>query len=164
MDVAEPFYFWGALALMGAGFLGIFFPIVPNIPLIWFTITLYAVLTDFAELSTNFVLFISFLALVTVFLDFIAATVGVRQFRTTPKAIVGAVLGGVAGSLFGQLWAFFMGPLLGAVLVQLFTGHDAIWGVRKGRFHIIGFMGGSVIKVVIGITMIGMFLWTVLTG
>lgn len=162
MDIANPLLFWVTVVLLTTGFVGIFFPLFPNIPLIWFGILLYAAVTDFAEVSEGFILFVSFLGLVTIFLDFMAARWGVRKFTASGNAVIGAVVGGVIGSLFGQLWAFFMGPLLGAVFFQLFTGHDTIWSIRGGRFHIIGFMGGSIIKLVIAITMIGMFLWVVL--
>ncbi|MFA6511848.1 MAG: DUF456 domain-containing protein [Patescibacteria group bacterium] len=162
MELANPLLFWVTLVIVTAGFVGIFFPLVPNIPLIWLGILLYAAISGFEEVTNEFILFISFLALITIFLDFISARWGVRKFTASGNAVIGAVLGGVIGSLFGQLWAFFMGPLLGAVLFQLFTGHDTIWSIRGDRFHIIGFMGGSVMKLVIAITMIGMFLWVVL--
>ena len=155
--------FWIALALMLLGFSGIFFPVIPNIPLIWFAILLYAVVTDFVEITPGMVIFISLLAVLTIVLDYITARWGARRFRVTPFAMIAAVIGGVIGSLFGQLWAVFMGPLLGAVIALLVTGHDAIWAVRRGRVRIIGFMGGSVIKVVIGLMLIGFFIWSTLT-
>lgn len=163
MTIEHPILFWLTLVLLIGGFVSVFFPVAPGILLIWFAILLYAALTDFSEVTNEFILFISFLAVVTIFLDFIAAKWGIRKFTMNKKAIIGAVIGGIAGSLFGQLWAFFTGPLLGAVVIQLFTGHDTIWSVRGSRIHIIGFMGGSIIKLVISITMIGMFLWVTLT-
>ncbi|USN53385.1 MAG: DUF456 family protein [Candidatus Nomurabacteria bacterium] len=146
------------------GFVGIAFPIVPSIPLIWFGILLYGIATDFSLVTPSFLLIISVLGLVVVLLDFVAYLWGGKQFRASLWGVLGAVIGGIIGSFFGLLFAFVVGPFFGAVVSQLVVGRDRVFAVETKHYIIIGYMGGMIIKFAVGVAMIGLFLWQLLRG
>jgi len=143
------------------GLVGVVFPIVPSIPLIWFGIVLFGVATNFAIIDSSFLLMISILGLVVVMLDFVGYLWGGKQFRASMWSVVGAVVAGLIGSFFGPLYGLVVGPLLGAIVSQLIIGRDLVFSVETHHYIIIGYMGGTIIKFTVGIAMIGLFLWQV---
>ncbi|MFH0853374.1 MAG: DUF456 domain-containing protein [bacterium] len=143
------------------GLVGIVFPIVPSIPLIWFGIVLFGIATDFTVIDSSFLLMVSILGLIVVMLDFVGYLWGGKPFRASIWSVVGAVVAGLIGSFFGPLYGLVVGPLFGAIISQLIVGRDLVYSVETRRYIIIGYMGGTVIKFTVGIAMIGLFLWQV---
>jgi len=146
-------------AIMIAGLGSIFFPIIPSIPMIWLGIFLYAIATGFEKIDSNFLLLISILTLAIIFLDYIVLTLGVRKFNFSVWGIVGAIVGGVIGSFFNLFFALVIGPVLGAVVGQILTGQDLTYIFQMKKYTVIGFIGGTVVKISVGVAMIGLFIW-----
>jgi uncharacterized protein len=145
--------------LVLVGFVGIFFPVVPSIPLIWFGILLYGLATNFAVVDGQFLLLISVLGLVVVLLDLIAYLWGGKPFSANFWGVSGAVVGGLVGSFFGLFYGLVVGPVFGAIIGQLLFGRDALFAIETKRYIIIGYVGGTIIKIAVGVAMVGLFIW-----
>ncbi len=156
--------FLATFAVMLVGLISIVFPFLPSIPVIWLGIFLYGVGMNFSVVDANFMLLISLLAFTTVFLDYTTTVWGLKKYRGTPWGILGAVLGGFVGSLFGILGAFVIGPIMGSVVFEMLRGRDNVFGIETERFTIVGFIGGTLVKFSVGVAMIGLFLWKIVTG
>lgn len=145
--------------LILTGFIGILFPIVPSIPFIWFGIVLFAIATNFQHFDSAFILLVSVFGLVVVLIDFMARLWGGKEFRANAWSVIGAVIGGLVGSFFGYLYAFVIGPLVGAIVSELLRGRDRVFSLETRRYIIIGYIGGTIVKFAVGITMVGLFIW-----
>lgn len=160
----QPIFFALALLVMLGGLIGIILPFIPSIPLIWLGVFLYGVTTDFVRVDSDFLLIVSSLALATIFLDYITSLWGQKQFRVSVWTVFGAVLGGLVGSLFSFFYALVAGPVIGAVVTEIVRGRDSAFSFETGRYRIIGFVGGTIVKLSVGLAIIGLFLYEVLKG
>ena len=158
MDLATTFSIVVALGLMVVGLIGVFLPIIPSTPLIWFGIFLYGVVTGFEKVTTEFLLTISALALATVFLDWTSTMWSYKKFHASPWSVFGAVLGAFIGSLFGPAATWVIGPVLGGIVAGMMVGSDNVFAVRRGRVTVVAFLGGTIVKLTLGLLMIGLFL------
>lgn len=156
--------FVATFAVTLVGLISIVFPFLPSIPVIWLGIFLYGVGTNFQVVNSNFMLLVSLLAFATIFLDYTTAVWGLKKYRSSAWGIMGAVLGGLVGSLFGIMGGLVIGPVFGAVVFEMLRGRDNVFGVETERFTIIGFIGGTLIKFSVGVAMIGLFLWKIVSG
>lgn len=143
--------------LILGGLVSIIFPIAPSIPTIWFGIFIFAVSHHYVDVNSQFMMIITLVALVTIFLDFSLGRGGVKKLRADMWGIIGALVGGAIGSFFDPLGTFLIGPILGALLLELLRGHDNVYSYESGNTTIVAFMGGTMVKLVAALTMIGLF-------
>lgn len=155
--------FVSALLIIFLGLASIAIPYLPAIPILWLGIFLYGVGTNFEVIDLDFLFLISLLGLFSIVLDFIASMWGRPRYRSRFSGIFGAVLGGLIGSLFGNIGAFVVGPVIGAVVAELVQGHDNIFRIESENFTVIGYIGGTLVKLMIGIAIAGLFFWKLLS-
>lgn len=144
--------------LILGGFIAIMFPFAPPIVTIWFGIFIYAISRDFATIGQNYMLLISLIALSTIFLDYTLSRSGSRKLKAGPWGVLGAVIGGVVGSFFGSFHTYLTGPIVGAIVFELLRGRDQVYSYKAGNYTIVAFMGGTLVKLVAGVAMTGLFI------
>lgn len=144
--------------LILGGLLSIIFPIAPSIPTIWFGIFLYAASHDYSGVSQSFIVTISVIAVGTIVLDYTLSRSGVQKLRAGPWGVLGAVLGGLVGAFVGPVFAYLIGPLVGAIVIELLRGRDQVYSYQSGNYTIVAFMGGTVVKLLASIAMVGLFI------
>ncbi len=147
-----------SLALILGGLGSILFPIAPSIPTIWFGIFVYAAAHKYVGIDQQFLGIISLIALGTIFLDYTMSKGGGRKFKASPWGIFGAFVGGILGTFFGPFGTFLIGPTLGAIIFELLHGRDQVYSYQSGNYTIVAFMGGTLIKLVASLAMIGLFI------
>lgn len=147
-----------SLALILGGLVSIIFPIAPSIPTVWFGIFIYAIAHDYVGIDQQLLMIISVIALATIVLDYTMSKGGVAIFKAGPWGILGAVIGGLIGAFFGPFGTYLVGPILGSVVVELLHGRDRVYSYQAGNYTIIAFMGGTLIKLVAALAMIGLFI------
>lgn len=158
MPWTETFIHLFALIIMLAGLVGVVLPFLPaGIPLVWFGVFLSGIGTRFVRVDLPFVATIGILVLLTYVFEFIGGRWGLKEARVTPFAVLGGVVGGLAGSLYGIVPALTVGPLLGSVLGEMLTGRDSIFVLETDAFKIIGYVGSTLIKVTVGVMIIGLW-------
>lgn len=150
-----------SLLVMVGGLVGIILPFVPSVPLIWLGGFAYALLTNFTQVGSRFLLVSSVLVLLTIFLDYAIALWGVKKFEASLWAVLGAVIGGLLGSLVGIFYAIIVGPILGALIAEMLRGKDTVFSFAAQRYTVIGFVGGTIVKFLAGLTIVGLFLYEV---
>ena len=60
------------------------------------------------------------------------------------------------------IFGFVIGAFVGAFLLELLVNKESKKALRAGLGSFIGFLAGSVLRLVIGAAMIGIFVWQVL--
>ncbi len=161
MDVYHIIILIISLLIMFGGLAGILLPILPSIPLIWAGVLIYAVCDGFESISWSLVLIFGVLTILSVILDYFGGVIGAKKYGATRWGLIGSVIGGIAGFFMGGIIGLIFGPFFGAVLFELIFGKDFRSALKSGLGTLVGFLGGAIAKLVIGVIIIGIFIWKV---
>jgi uncharacterized protein YqgC (DUF456 family) len=143
--------------LIVTGLLGSVVPIIPGPILILIGSFVYAWHTDFLNVNWVVLGILAFLALISQALDYLASVIGAKKFGASRWGIIGSFAGGIVGIFFG-IFGILIGPFLGAVLFEMLTGKKFNSSFKIGFGTLVGFLGGTIGRVVIALTMTGIFL------
>lgn len=150
-----------AIGVMLIGLLGTIVPIVPGLPLIAVAAIGYALLSDRLAVDSTTIISVTLLALASLILDWVTTALGVKRYGGTWVTMMGALIGMVIGALLLQIIGIFLGAFLGAFGAELAQGRQADAARRAGVGAMLGVVVGTGMKIVIGVVMIGIFIWGV---
>lgn len=143
-----------------AGIAGIILPVLPGVPLIFVGILLYGLLTGFKGFTWTFILGQGAAVALSFLIDYLATAWGVSRQGGSRLALWGGMLGLLFGVLLLGPWGVILGPFLGSFLAELLASRfDLYRALKVGWGSLLGFLGGTFIKLVLAFTMIGWFLW-----
>jgi len=146
-----------SLVLSLLGLVGTILPALPGTPLILAGILAYGLMAGFSRLTPGFLAGEFALTGITFLVDYIATAYGTRRAGGSRAAVWGAVAGTFLGLLAGP-WGILVGPLLGAIAGELLMGKELADAFRSGVGSFLGFLGGTVVKLLIAGIMIAWFL------
>jgi uncharacterized protein YqgC (DUF456 family) len=149
--------------LMLAGLIGSALPIVPGTPLILAGAIVYAVATDFTPIGVGRLIVLTLLSISAMVLAHLASALGVRGAGGSRWAMVGALVGAILGLAVLPV-GLLLGPLLGAIAVELWRTHRLAESVRVGVGAVVGVLAGIVAHVALAFTMVALFVWWVWRG
>ena len=141
---------------MVVGLAGCVLPMLPGTPLVFIGIYVYAWLTGFTIISRNLIIIFLILTVISVVIEYISSSIGSKKFGASKLGFIGAFAGAVVGIFFAP-WGLILGPLLGALIGELITGKEIKKALRSGTGAVIGFFGGTFLKIVISFVMIAFF-------
>ena len=146
---------WFGHSTVLLGLAGTVLPVLPGTILIYAGMIIYGLLTGFKTLSANFYLLQGMALVLTFFIDFLFAAVGTKRYGGSRFAIWGVFLGAVVGIIFFGPFGFIIGPVCGAIIAEMIFGRKNFdQAVYAGFGTLIGVVGGTVLKIIIGILMI----------
>jgi uncharacterized protein YqgC (DUF456 family) len=145
-----------ATVMVLAGLLGLLLPALPGPPLLFAGLLVAAWAEDFAYVGVGTLTLLAVLALLTYAVDFVATALGAKRFGASRRAVVGAALGALVGLFFG-LPGVLVGPFIGAVIGELTAQRGLGEAGRAGVGATIGLILGAVGKLVIALSMLGVF-------
>ncbi len=142
-------------------FLGLIGTIVPGLPGVGFIfggILLYALFFGIETVGMTALIFLGIVTLASFLLDFLASLYGAKRFGASRYGVMGSALGGIVGLIFLSLPGLFLGVFGGAVIGEYGFGKKTSYeALRVGVGSILGFLAGTLIKVVLAFIMIGVF-------
>ncbi len=156
---------WYVLAaiLVIVGVLGSILPALPGLPLVFGGLLLAAWADGFAHVGWPTLSILGALMLFGLAVDLIASLLGAKRVGASKLAVLGAALGTVVGIFFG-LPGLLIGPFAGAVVGELSSGSGMNQATRSGVGAWLGFLFGTVAKLVIACLMVGLFAWGWMIG
>lgn len=146
------------IALMLIGLIGSVLPFIPGSPLILLGAFIYAWYTDFLVVPWGTLVILLLLTVLSQILDYLASILGAKKFGASRWGMSGAFLGGIIGLFSGGILGILIGPFIGALLLELLHGQDLPASLKIGLGTLVGFLGGAIGKIIIALTMIGIFL------
>jgi uncharacterized protein YqgC (DUF456 family) len=149
-------YVLGVLALL-AGLAGVVVPVLPGAVALWGGVWLIAWAGDFQQVGAPTLTATGVLALLIVAADWAATALGAKAFGASRWAVVGATLGLLVGLFFGPV-GVVLGPVAGAVVLELWKDPDLKKALQAGVGTLVGFLIGSVAKAVLAFMLIGALL------
>ncbi|MFA5536860.1 MAG: DUF456 domain-containing protein [Bacillota bacterium] len=137
-----------AIVFFVIGFIGTIIPVLPGVTLIYGGMLLYGFMTGFSSLDANFFILQTLALLLIIATDFFASALGTRKFGGSKQSAWGAILGTIPGLIFLGPIGIILGPFLGAVLVEMLLGKEVRQAVNVGFGTLIGFIGGTLLKLI----------------
>jgi len=139
--------------LSALGVLGTLVPAVPGTPLILLGALIYGFINNFIVYGWGFIGILALLSILAEGLDYLASALGARYFGASKYGIIGAIFGVILAIIFLGPVGLVIGPLLGAIIVELFRGKRLEEALKVGIGTIVGNISGSIISFLISILM-----------
>ena len=153
LDIA--LYLFSAILVL-IGLAGTIVPALPGIPLIFAGLWLAAGTDGYRHVGTWWLAMIAVLGAIGFVVDFVATAMGAKRVGASRLAIWGAMIGTVTGMFFG-IPGLLLGPFVGAVIGELMTGNSVLRSTHVGVGTWLGWLLGTLVKLVISLAMIGLF-------
>ncbi|HSO88018.1 MAG TPA: DUF456 domain-containing protein [Draconibacterium sp.] len=142
------------IILMIIGILGCVLPLLPGPPLNYMGILLLHFTEEF-QFTNRFLLIWAIITIVVFALDYIIPVWGTKKFGGSKQGIWGSVIGLVAGLFFFPPFGIIIGPFVGAVIGELISGKDSGAALKSGFGSFVGFLTGTILKLIAS----GMMTW-----
>ncbi len=153
----------GVVILFALGILGIVIPALPGVGFIFAGTLLYAIVTGFEVISGWIIFLFAVMTGAAIAADYAAGILGAKKYNASKYGIIGSIVGLIVGFFF-SIPGIILGPLVGAVVFEMIGGRDSRDAMRAGWGTFVGFIGGMVFKVVVGLSMIGIFFFYIFTA
>lgn len=152
-----------AVALVLAGLAGTLLPVLPGIPLVFGGLALAAWIDSFQRVGWFTLMLLGSLAAAAVLIDFVAAGLGAKRVGASKLALAGAMVGTLAGIFFGLI-GIFVGPFIGAVAGEFIARGRLGDAGKVGVATWLGLLFGTLAKIAVAFTMLGIFTASYLLG
>ena len=153
----QSFYFILAALLVVAGIAGAILPALPGVPLLFAGMLLAAWADHFQHIGAITLTILGLLCVLALLVDFVAGVLGAKRVGASKRALWGAATGTVAGLFFG-LPGLLLGPFVGAVIGETTAGSQVVQATRVGIGTWLGLLFGTLAKLALCFTMVGVFL------
>jgi uncharacterized protein YqgC (DUF456 family) len=149
---------WYTLAavLVLVGLAGSVLPALPGVPMVFAGLLLAAWADDFTRVGALTLVLLGLLTLLSFAVDLAATAMGAKRVGATKQAVLGAALGTFAGIFLG-IPGLILGPFVGAVIGELLSHGEMQRATRAGIGTWIGLLFGTLAKLALIFTMIGIF-------
>lgn len=145
-----------AIALMLVGLAGIILPALPGVPLLFAGMVIAAAIDDFQRIGWITLSILGALTVIAFLVDLLAGVAGAKRVGASSRAVWGAAIGTVAGLFFG-IAGLLLGPFVGAVIGELSTHGRIEQAGRVGVATWVGLMLGTIVKLALACSMLGIF-------
>jgi uncharacterized protein len=136
----------GALFII-SGILGGILPVLPGPPMSYIGLLLLHI-TEKYQFSTRFLIIWFIIAAVITLIDYLIPIWGTKRFGGSKQGIWGSIIGLVIGLFFFPPFGIIIGPFLGAIVGELTAGKDSGAALRSGFGSFMGFLAGTLIKLI----------------
>ena len=153
---AQTLLFVLAAILILTGLAGTVVPILPGVPLVFAGMWLAAATDHYQHVGTITLVVLGALTVFALLIDFVASIAGAKRVGASGRAIWGASIGMIVG-IFFSLPGLLLGPFIGALIGELSSGSTMHQATRVGIGTWIGLLFGTLAKIALCFTMLGVF-------
>jgi uncharacterized protein YqgC (DUF456 family) len=143
--------------LIVVGFIGTILPGMPGVLIIYAGMWLAAWIDDFARIGWVTLTILGILTALALAADLVASLLGAKRVGASRQALIGSVIGGIAGLFFGLI-GLLLGPFIGVVAGELMARRSLADATRVGVATWIGLLVGTMAKIALAVSMLGVFL------
>ncbi len=137
-----------------SGIIGCVLPIIPGPPLSYIGLLLLH-FTEKYSFSGKFLIIWAVITVVIYALDFIIPAWGTKKFGGSKRGVWGSIIGLIIGMFFFPPIGIIVGPFLGAVVGELTLGKESGVALKSGFGSFLGFLTGTILKLISS----GMMTW-----
>ncbi|MBA4057272.1 MAG: DUF456 domain-containing protein [Marivirga sp.] len=139
------------IILLLAGIAGCILPLLPGPPLCFLALLIQQ-LNDKPPFTTDFLLIWAGITIVVTILDYVIPLYGTRKFGGSKYGIWGCTIGLIAGFWLGP-FGIIIGPFVGAFVGEIIANNDSATALKSAFGSFIGFLFGTLLKLVVCVTM-----------
>ena len=150
-----------AIALMLVGAAGVVLPALPGVPLMFAGMVVAASIDDFERIGWLTVTVLGVLTVISFVVDLGASALGAKRVGASARAVWGAAIGTIVG-LFLGIPGLLLGPFVGAVVGELTVHGRLDQAGRVGVATWLGLILGTLVKLAIAFSMLGVFVFAFL--
>ncbi|WP_346858347.1 DUF456 domain-containing protein [uncultured Draconibacterium sp.] len=136
------------------GILGCVLPVIPGPPLSYIGLLLLH-FTKGYQFSSKFLIVWAVITVIVYALDYIIPVWGTKKFGGSKRGVWGSIIGLVFGLFLFPPFGIIIGPFAGAVIGELTAGKDHSAALKSGFGSFIGFLAGTLLKLITS----GMMTW-----
>lgn len=136
------------------GILGCLLPFLPGPPLNYISLLLLH-FTANHQFSTRFLVIWAIVTVVVVLIDYLIPVLGTKKFGGSKHGVWGSVVGLIAGLFIFPPIGIIIFPFAGAVVGELIAGKDTGSALKAGFGSFVGFLAGTILKLIVS----GMMTW-----
>jgi uncharacterized protein len=152
--------FFGAILIL-AGIAGSILPLLPGPPLGYLGLLVLQLL-DPGPFTMRFLLIMAAITLVATLFDYLVPVLGSKKSGATKLGVWGSVVGLVIGIFAFPPIGIIVGPFLGALVGEMISGKDFSEALRSGFGSFMGFLAGTIIKLILSLVMAYYFVMALL--
>lgn len=141
---------------MLGGLIGAIVPIIPGVPLIFAGMWLAAWVDGYQHVGAFTWVILSMLCVLALLVDVFANLIGAQRVGASGWALFGTAIGTLIGLFFG-LVGLLLGPFFGAMLGELVDGGTLRKAGHVGIATWLGILIGTLVKLALCFSMLGIF-------
>ena len=145
------------------GFVGCVVPVLPGLPVSYLGI-LFLHFTSKSNFSTPFLISWAIIVIVAQVLDYYGPIWGTKKLGGGKKGTWGSTIGIIVGTFLFAPFGIIIFPFVGAVIGELFDEKSFIVAVKAGFGSFVGFLAGTIIKLVIAVILAFYFFKEFISG
>ncbi|WP_085979488.1 DUF456 domain-containing protein [Paenibacillus curdlanolyticus] len=150
------------VALFVIGMAGAIYPILPGALAIYAAFFVYGLCISFSPFGFWFWAIQSIIVIVLFVADYAVNAWGVKKFGGSRASVIGSTIGVLIGPFVIPAFGLILGPLIGAVLGELYVGSDWNKSLKVGFGSVVGLFTSTVVKFALQLTMIVLFvIWLI---
>ncbi|MUK89778.1 DUF456 family protein [Ornithinibacillus sp. L9] len=142
------------IVLFLLSFVGVIFPLVPSVLVLWVGFLLYHFVINGSELTIVFWTAMLIFTIILIVADIIANSYFVKKFGGSKWGERGAALAVIVGSFIYPPFGIIIVPFLAVFLIEMVQRRTAQEALRASIGSLLGFLGGSFAKVFVQLIMI----------
>jgi len=141
------------------GFIGIFVPGLPGIPLAFIGYIFIGLAGHFHNIPISVYIILGILTFLSVIVDYFSSVFTVKLAGGSKWGIFGAIIGTIIGLFSGNIALLLIFPLAFAFLFEFFATGEAEKSIKVGLFAMLGFFASILFKLIIYFLMPVIFLF-----
>ncbi len=135
------------LFFLFAGIIGCILPIIPGPPLNYVGLLLLH-FTERYQFSEKFLVTWAIITAAVYAFDYVVPAWGTKKFGGSKRGVWGSVIGLIVGLFFFPPLSIIIGPFVGAVVGELSGGKDSTTAFKSGFGAFLGFLAGTLLKLI----------------
>jgi uncharacterized protein YqgC (DUF456 family) len=151
MDLDILWIILGVILLI-IGIIGCVLPVLPGPVFAWGSLLILQ-LTDDRPFTAQFLIVWALVTAAVTLIDNVVPVWGTKKMGGSTKGVWGATFGLIIGIFIFPPVGLIIGPFIGAYFGELIAGNNHKTAIRAGLGSFIGFIAGTIMKLVISIIM-----------
>jgi uncharacterized protein YqgC (DUF456 family) len=140
------------MILLIVGIIGCILPILPGQILSWASLLMLQLQHD-PPFTAKFIFVWALITAGVTLLDYLVPIWGTKKLGGSKTGMWGATIGLIIGIFFFPPFGLIIGPFVGAVVGELIAGKNTNVAFRSGLGSFLGFVAGTMMKLVISLIM-----------
>ena len=134
-------------------------PVLPGLVFIWLIILSYGLYDHWQHYGFTFVVVAACITALGMLLDQVAGILGARKFGAGLPGMIGAFVGALSGLILLNIPGLVLGTFVGAFFGELLFGKGLKASSYAGLGALLGFITGTLGKFILGLIMLGSFVY-----